>query len=507
MSQTAIAAGDRQMERISGELGISDAGREWLTAALDPYHDTALRICGYPDIEESPSVVQVVKSSFDLVKPAAAGSGNWDCHISSFPWLTTSGLLPLTSTPQANNGAIHWDPTIGLNGTLGGVMVDSVPSTTPTFQMNDTGSATFFSLDGTALGTPNGINRQYAIGEWRQIAHGFEVINTTSELNIQGLVTAYAAPFPQRNSKSVLGLDAATIAASTPPILTTGDVMVLEASMPPTNVAQAMLLPGTRQWKAKEGAYIVPRMNNQDLAVGIDNTGVYLHSNTDPVSQDFIVGVSLRNYNVPSTGTPLFAVLAATNTNMYTTDFNFGGAYFTGLSNSTTLTVNIIRTFERFPSVQLASDAQLVVLASPSPKYDPQAMEAYSVASARMPVGVPQRMNGLGDWFREAVQEIRNTVAPALAAIPHPFAQGLAGAMRVGGSIADSMSRPAPAPAAPAPAAMPAPGRVYDSTGANARRARPAQAGSVSSALRALKVRSKAKTRKTPPKAQAAPAA
>jgi len=72
----------------------------------------------------------------------------------------------------------------------------------------------------------------------------------------------------------------------------------------------------------------------------------------------------------------------------------------------------------------------LVVLATPSPEYDPKALEAYSIALQDMPVGVPVAENGIGDWFSGVVNKISNVVgniAPmaskALAMIPHPKAQ------------------------------------------------------------------------------------
>jgi len=469
MSSTSVAAGDRQLERLSSDLGISDAGREWLTAALDPYHDTALSICGYPDVEESPSVTQVVKSSFTLSAPSTA-TGNWDCHISSFPWIVGADINGIATALADNNNIIVPIQFIGApNGGLGGLMYDAVPTTpppTPTFM--NSAAPTFRTLDGDPGSGPAHINKLYTVGAWRQIAHGFEVINTTSDLNIQGLVTSYACPFPQRGSKSVASVLSAD--AGSPPTLSAGTIGVIQASMVPITTAAAMLLPGSRQWKAKEGAYIVPRLNNQDLTVGIDNTCVALTSTADTYAPNTIAGLVSAVHPVPNTGTVLFNVNSFSADNMYLTDFNWGGAYFTGLSQSTTLTVNVVRVFERFPSIQLPSDSQLVVLAKPSPKYDPQAMEAYSAASAYMPTGVPQRMNGIGEWFREAVQEVRNVVAPALAAIPHPFAQGIAGALRVGGSIADSYDKkvvvvPAPAP----PVQIPA-GRVYTPTGDTAAR-------------------------------------
>lgn len=455
MSASSVAFNDRLLSAISAKLGITEPGKEWLTSVIDPYHDTALNVCGYPDIEESPSLTQTVKSSYTISAPASASGGNWDVHFSSFPWIVVDAVQNVTST---NNLLIPGTSALGSGSGMGGLMMDAVPSTTtptPTFQMT-TGTPSWSSLDGQPSGA-NGINSTFAVGEWRQISHGFEVINTTSDLNVQGLVTAYASPFPQRSSKST-----ATVYRTDPGppiVLNSGVLGVLHTGLCPTSVADAMLLPGTRQWKAKEGAYIVPRLNNQNLTVGIDNTAILVDSHADSVAPLFAVGVGITTVNVPASS-PILDLVTWYNERTYLTDYNFGGAYFTGLSNSTTLTVNVIRTFERFPNTQLSADVQLVPLAKPSPKYDPQAMELYSVVSAFMPTGVPQRMNGFGEWFKEAVQEASNAIAPALAAIPHPLAQLAAGALRVGKSVADSYDKkPTSTPAAPSA------GSVFTPTG------------------------------------------
>jgi hypothetical protein len=363
MSSTSPAVGDKLMSTIAAQLGVSEPGRQWVTSAIDPYHDTALNVCGYPDLEESPSITQIVKSSYSISAPTSV-TGNWDCHVSSFPWLIAGNVEALANDPLTNGGVLTPNnTTINANG-MGGVMVDTVASTsTPTFTFQQTGSGTaqtFRSLDST-------INQTFAVGEWRQIAHGFEVINTTSDLNIQGLVTTYASPFPQRSSKSTVSYLYSN-AASTPPVYGSGAVSAVFTGLCPTNIADAMLLPGTRQWKAKEGAYVVPRLNNQDLSVGVDNTCMVVRSN-DPNAPFTVQNLGITTVSLP-TGTPIFTFQSAVARESFLTDFNWGGAYFTGLSNSTTLTVNITRIFERFPNTQIPSDVQLVPLAKPSPRYD-----------------------------------------------------------------------------------------------------------------------------------------
>jgi len=115
------------------------------------------------------------------------------------------------------------------------------------------------------------------------------------------------------------------------------------------------------------------------------------------------------------------------------------GAYFTGLSNSTTLTVNYIVYIERFPT---QDDLDLIVSAKRSPEYDIKALEAYSIISQSLPVAVPFDENGLGDWFKSAVNAASEYISPVLKMIPHPYAQLGAQAIGVAKGVTDSFDQP-----------------------------------------------------------------
>jgi hypothetical protein len=55
-------------------------------------------------------------------------------------------------------------------------------------------------------------------------------------------------------------------------------------------------------------------------------------------------------------------------------------------------------------------------------------------------------MNGLGEWFADAVSEAANFVAPVLGAIPTPFTQGLSGIAKTAGNVAKSLGSKREAP-------------------------------------------------------------
>jgi len=52
-----------------------------------------------------------------------------------------------------------------------------------------------------------------------------------------------------------------------------------------------------------------------------------------------------------------------------------------------------------------------------------------------LPVGVMQKENGLGDWFRDAVSTVSEIVSPVMSMIPHPAAQAIGKVAGVVGNL------------------------------------------------------------------------
>jgi len=416
MSNTNVSVGQRMLDKVGKELGLSECGKAWVTAALDPYHDTIIEnYAGYPDNDESPSVQQVVKSTYTINAPSGVG-GNWDAHLCFFPWqgqatnVVTGGSV-FNANGTFENNAGYFNVGSGSPNTFQGVMVDAVASGTSTYSQSTT-SATCLDFQQT---------QQYCLNNWRLVSVGIEIINTTAELTAQGLVTSYRAPVPQRGSKAAIAC--AHFGGTAPVLLTYGTVAAIIASVPPQTVAEALLLPGTVQWKAKDGVYLIPTLNSTNLCVGSDNTCVITNDATTGVLR----GINTSVLVVPISSVLTFSIMIPVGLNL--TDFNMAGSYFTGLSNSSSLTVNVIKYFERFPGPIDPLDAPLVVLAKPSCRFDPAALALYSAVIREMPVAVPQRFNGLGDWFKDAIQTAKDIVSPVLSAIPHPLAMMGAGVL------------------------------------------------------------------------------
>jgi len=198
-----------------------------------------------------------------------------------------------------------------------------------------------------------------------------------------------------------------------------------------------LLLPNSKQWDAEEGAYVTAKLNTMEIdtseygfSVPVVISGT-LDSQTIPVASPVIS-------TFPFNGTT--QIVAATNP-IYVSDFNFCGAFFTGLSTQSSLTVNWNIFVERFPS-QL--NTELVVLAQPSPCYCPAVFELYKVAMGYSPPGVPVKENGLGDWFAEVVSGAADILSPVLSMVPHPAAKAIGVGLGAAGMVAKGFVKKEP---------------------------------------------------------------
>jgi len=192
-------------------------------------------------------------------------------------------------------------------------------------------------------------------------------------------------------------------------------------SHPPKTAEEAMFLAGSQQWEAEKGAYIPATMNT------LDNPAKFAEPQT-------IIVLDAAVDNNGGSGEAVFTGFDQVPTLFVSTvqfppvqhiaPFNIGGVYFLGLSPETTLTVSVNWYIERFPD---PFETDLVVLASPSPGFDSTAMKIYADSMRKLPVGVPQGMNPLGEWFNSVVNQVAKVVSPALhaAGAVNPWMGGL----------------------------------------------------------------------------------
>jgi hypothetical protein len=263
-------------------------------------------------------------------------------------------------------------------------------------------------------------------GSGRVVGMAFEVVNTTAEIAKQGQTTVYRQPQSHPTGDT-------WISATVAPVI---DIPFSAHAIrsPPINQAQAMLYPGSRQWMAKEGCYVVQTFVGQDnppQVVRYDQPVVI----QNPTQEDFAAATNAYTVLAPLTG-QMIPGANGMGMNVATKIYplHMGGAIFTGLSSTSTLTLTQNVFYETFPST---AETDILVLATPSAQYDPIALEIFSHCLSSMPVGVPASDNAEGSWFDGLMSIIRDVApiaAPILSAFHPAFGIGAVAA----GRMADS---------------------------------------------------------------------
>jgi hypothetical protein len=393
MTDRKISKGEHAINKLVRERYISPEGAAWLRVALDPFTDDVVQSPSFPDNSNFAVVTYPLKQSLTFKHPPVVTAGNWDCHICFTP---TLGRVPLSVNTTIPSDFGNWLP---INGTI-----DSAIGTIEVIGNAPTLALDFINTTSTNnfCGHLEGIADELTDG-YRVVGIGFEVHDTTAVLNKQGLCTVYRVPesaTPQYMNYCDSNVPYGNFAEG-------GEVV--RFNNPPSNPAQALAFLGTRQWEAKEGAYIVcPMSNAANPFKQFMSTGHYISGadrRTLKVTQA-IAGPSGTQHKFPRN------ILLP---------YSQCGVMLTGLAFEASITVNLTMYIERAPSSHNSWD--LARMARQSAPYDPVALAIYSEALSSLPVGVMVKENGLGDWFMDVVNKITSFATPMLGMIPHPLAQ------------------------------------------------------------------------------------
>lgn len=348
------------------------AGRKWVTAALDPYHDYQLELEGFPDLRSAPSVVLVHKNRFTVTAPASAAGGNWDCMVA----------YTGTDSDSSTAGVVVGDITTGVNydstalvaGRDFGSLIIKTEAAGADMTLW-TGSGGQDRIDSDQAGSVRG----------RTIGVGYEVTNTTASMYKQGSVTTAVLPDIASDITSACYVDSTT----------TLPLMFPQADWGPRYpryVSELQKIPSSCTWEAADGVYAIPR-----LAQNVPETTLpYISRRCHWISN----GSSTHGASTVG-GISEFRVKGAL-INGWTPMVSM----FTGLSPETSLTVTFRTIKEYFP----ATGDALLPMASPSPSFDPYVLAMYSEMCEVLPYAVPVTMNPAGEYFRKVLK------AAALAA-------------------------------------------------------------------------------------------
>jgi len=398
-------------------VGLSEEGRDFLVANLDPMHDHLLsNLKGWPDVESAPSVVRCFKQSLQI-QNQIEGDPVWDCLINTWPMIQNYQAAYYTRNvpPVGGNNAVNAVITPANQAFIGGVTAYEAPSGTD-FTIG-TGACLFAGmLDSSTLG----------LGQepGRLIGMGVEVINNTAPINAQGTVSVWRQPLPHSEPFLVEMPDVTGLGGVVRQHFVNGTLY----PNPPLNLGQAMLLAGSRQWKATEGAYVVVPF------LGQDNPPLV----TSYVQPFFIQGLLDTDTDTTNVLNLLGPVPVATGSASFPDHWqgvrlnpvHMSGMYFTGLSPTSTLTLNVNTYYETFPSVY----SDLVTLARPSCVYDHLALECLSRVLSDMSVGVPANENWDGEWWADVVEKL-STFLPAIGtALGGPAGGALGATLGTAGS-------------------------------------------------------------------------
>lgn len=438
------------LNRMLANHTLTPEGLSWLTAAIDPFHDTEIWPAGYPDMTSGRVITQKVTYTTTIVAP---GESEFDVHFLFNPVTT-----PFTQMDSAKKDKRKSSPddvdepesfkSVKLNSDRRSKRAPQSadckkrPPLSPALAAITTLDNTLIAATGViasqnltvagllagfnAIAVPSGADwttsatfttypqvqfpAQFQYGAFRIIGAGYEVVNTTPQLYRGGSVTAFRSPCPKILT-TLIGNYGGTY------ISTTGQCGV----MPPTTQPEMALYPDSLTWGAEDGIYQVIAQNDIDNPFVFPTPGFAgLMTPTDYDSMNSGSGWS-DNY-IPTVATTT-SLSSAANSLL---PFDISGCVFAGLQPQTTLQLTVHYFLERCPSI-VTQD--LLVLTKPPCPYDPMAMEIMSRCVRALPVACPVSENPLGEWFNEVMSAIADwapAVGGALGAIGVPFA-GLVG--------------------------------------------------------------------------------
>lgn len=396
----------RSQKQISAK-GLTETGRNWLTRALDPYHDDiSVPKAGLPDFSPHASLIKEHNRSLNITAPSAVSEGEtWNAAIFTTPNLCSANLRKVNT---AGNGNVILSST-----------ADSVlSSNTVTFVVWPASEGDDWFLPGTdntfVTGIEQGGISLYPGGNTatshtltRLIGGGFEISNTTSSLYKQG--NMIAASCPQIIERDMI--PALTDIAPIPDRVR--GTPAFTCRLPPTNVEQVRANPNSVSWPAEHGVYAPFRMdhskNNYSIPVDIPllfqgpqaGSGQGLLSGVDvPVTaQDDVRFPSV--YQKP--------FLSPLSTSV---------VFFTGLSSQTTLVLNA-RFLEEVAPI---SDLELLSYGPEVYVADPLAIELYQRALMELPVAVTYDENATAEFWGKVVKTLQGIAAPIAGVAGGPLA-------------------------------------------------------------------------------------
>lgn len=445
---------------------LPDGYDSYLKISLDPYHDSTIRFEGAPTSRNAQTVTLCLNqersysaSDFGVITP------QWDAHFAMYPMInafevlsgvesdSTTALLGFGATPPPKFWpmSVHGVPS-GNNTYMTTDYADDIPQI---LGLDNNALSTYTTGSGNGL-QKNGPGRRAL----RIVGESFEVVDESPDIYSQGAVTVYRYPLDVTPANRVVRHAYAAGSTNTinpfgasepdtwPGGVISRTINCYDLRAPPSNTSVAVLINGSKTWRAKEGAYVVGTQYESEVPFKtLDNTDMLVTGYT-PTAGNSSVAANSR-YSFGSTSI-LQTYQGGCPTNTASPDyvptpllnaaypFNLSGAYFTGLSTQ----YASLRLRYRVYVEVLADpgDNTLAPLASPSLPYEQLLQEFCMKIIAQEEAGVPQTMNPKGEKWRKVLRSI-SRVASTAGPMLDVMIPGMGGAAASTAGALDAISR------------------------------------------------------------------
>jgi len=417
VSRYGVPLPENETKKILKSLGLNASGAAAVETALDPFHDYDVSgNMGWPDGNPSKSIVMTYTRQ-TLVGSIGANSQMSICFSPltipvQFIRTSIAGGIRLNGTYTSST----YLPNVGLTSAStasgwGGLSIiqGTSQNLTPSTYNGSTVTIGMLNPFASSYETP-GENNISTQGAYRVIGAAFEVHDLTPPLYQTGSVTVwrFADGIEQHNvvyHKTNGNGGVTPVRQQLPTTLLRN---------PPATLEEAVSIPGSLTWSAKDGCYVVAplaldrmapqRVVEQAVMITSEDSS---YSVTEAVATNPLVwgdASNLSNYvctNIAHIGS-----------------ITSCGAFFSGLAAESTFRVTAKWILEYYPVV--AETTLIPLISNPCP-YDPAALHFYTHAIQTLPFGTAVGNNAHGAWWKQVLKNMLSgaKIASSLAAF-HP---------------------------------------------------------------------------------------
>lgn len=359
---------------------LSPNGQDWLTVALDPFHDFQRPVEGLPDQTTQHSFVRC-----HVQQQTVSAAGEGDKIRVLFTGFHSPFQMSVVAKSSAETGsqAYPFDlwpiqitkSTSALNPDLTSTDMGGFP-TTPTQDIPS-----------------------------RLIAIGIEVTDVTQRLYQQGTIGCARVSGASDCVTQYIMLEDPDASQALRPMTPTA----IRKPCVPSTRTRCGLIPTYVEWAAYKGLYAVPHLSKPQMPTN------FLVGSFDAPADVDIHPIEFREtdaeahqhkyvtFPIPPT-LPEIAQYKITRGGV-DSGFDPLAIFIEGIDQNAQFRVSVKTYVEYFPE---CSNATALASSSPSPAYDPTALALYHEVSTRMPAGVPVSLNEKGDWWRMVSATLRN---------------------------------------------------------------------------------------------------